>query len=98
MSKRQGMSQHSGAAIHTAYSKALEERMYALATEELTQNNVQLGLWAKAWSMARGREREAKARYLALRVEMMVAERTLHASAADWRLRLSMDRKRANIV
>ena len=92
------MSQHSGAAIHTAYSKALEERMYALATEELTQNNVQLGLWAKAWSMARGREREAKARYLALRVEMMVAERTLHASAADWRLRLSMDRKLANIV
>ena len=92
------MSQHSGAAIHTAYSKALEERMYALATEELTQNNVRVGLWAKAWSMARGREREAKARYLALRVEMMVAERTLHASAADWRLRLSMDRKRANIV
>ena len=92
------MSQHSGGAIHTAYSKALEERMYALATEELTQNNVRVGLWAKAWSMARGREREAKARYLALRVEMMVAERTLHASAADWRLRLSMDRKLANIV
>ena len=87
------MSQHSGGAINTAYSKALEERMYALATEELAQNNVRVGLWAKAWSMAHGREREAKARYLALRVEMMVAERTLHASAADWRLRLSMDRQ-----
>ena len=85
------MSQHSGASIYEAYGKALEESMYALATEELTHNKVRVGLWAKAWSMARGDDRRAKAHYLALRVEMMLAERTLHASAADWRLRLSMD-------
>jgi len=87
------MSQHSGASVHEAYGKAVEERMYALATEELTQRKVRDGLWAKAWSLARGNDREAKARYLALRVEMMIAEHTLSASAADWRLRLSMEQQ-----
>ncbi|MDA0891771.1 MAG: hypothetical protein O3C15_05550 [Proteobacteria bacterium] len=85
------MSQHGGTSVHEAYGKAVEERMYALATEELTQRKVRVGLWAKAWSLARGNDREAKARYLALRVEMMVAEQTLHSSVVDWRLRVSMD-------
>ena len=86
------MSQHSGVSIHEAYRKAVEERMYAHASEELTQGAVRVGLWAKAWSMAGGKNREAKALYLSLRVEMMLAEQTLHASVADWRLRVSMDR------
>jgi len=42
--------------------------------------------------MAGGNNREAKARYLTLRVEMMLAEQTLHSSVADWRLKLSMAR------
>jgi hypothetical protein len=91
MSRRQGMSQHNGASIHEAYGKALEERLYALATDELTHNKVRVGLWAKAWSMARGKDRRAKAHYLALRVEMMLAEHCLQASAADWRLRIAID-------
>lgn len=86
------MSQYSGTSVHEAHSKAVEERMYALASEELTQGAVRVGLWAKAWSMAGGNNREAKARYLALRLEMMVAEQTLHSCVADWRLRVSMDR------
>ena len=86
------MSQHSGTSVHEAYGKAVEERMYALATEELTHGAVRVGLWAKAWAMAGGNNREAKARYLTLRVKMMLAEQTLHSSVADWRLRLSMAR------
>jgi len=40
------MSQHSGTSVHEAYGKAVEERMYALATEELTHGAVRVGLWA----------------------------------------------------
>ena len=86
------MSQYNGALVQEAYRKAVEGRMYALASEELTRGAVRVGLWAKAWSMARGKNREAKARYLKLRVEMMLAEQTLHSSVADWRLKLSMAR------
>ena len=42
--------------------------------------------------MARGNDRRTAAHYLALRVEMMAAEHCLHGSAADWRLRIAMDR------
>ena len=77
------MSQCKGALVQEAYQKVVEER---------TRGAVRVGLWAKAWSMARGKHREAKARYLTLRVEMMLAEQTLHSSVADWRLRLSMAR------
>ena len=86
------MSQHSNVSIQAAHSAAMEEKLYALATEELAHQTVRVGLWAKAWSMARGNDRRAKAHYLALRVEMMRAEHCLHASAADWRLRVAMDR------
>ena len=77
------MSQCKGALVQEAYQKVVEER---------TRGAVRVGLWAKAWSMARGKHREAKARYLTLRVEMMLAEQTLHSSVADWRLKLSMAR------
>ncbi|MDA0630527.1 MAG: hypothetical protein O2981_04015 [Proteobacteria bacterium] len=86
------MSQYSGASILEAHDKAKEEKLYAIATQELIQNTVRVGLWAKAWSSAGGNDREAKALYLALRVEMMRAEHCLHTSAADWRLRIAMDR------
>ena len=86
------MSQHGNATIQAAHNAAMEEQLYALATQELAQQTVRVGLWAKAWSMARGNDRRAKAHYLALRVEMMRAEQCLHASVADWRLRMAMDR------
>ena len=86
------MSRHSNASIQAAHNAAMEEKLYALATQELAQHRVRVGLWAKAWSMARGNDRRAKAHYLALRVEMMRAEQCLHASVANWRLRMAMDR------
>ena len=86
------MSRYSSAFIQEAHSKALEEKRYAMATQEMSQNRVRVGLWAKAWSMARGNDRRTAAHYLALRVEMMAAEHCLHGSAADWRLRIAMDR------
>ncbi len=86
------MSRYSSASIQEAHSKAVEEKRYAMATQELSKHTVRVGLWAKAWSMARGNDRRTAAHYLALRVEMMAAEHCLHASAADWRLRIAMDR------
>jgi len=48
-----------------------EEDLYAQVYEEVSSDQIQKGIWARAWSEAEGDEQRAKARYLKLRVEQL---------------------------
>lgn len=51
-----------------------EEYYYEMAANEVQQNQIRPGLWAKAWSDVGGDETKAKALYLKLRVASMKDE------------------------
>ena len=48
-----------------------EEELYAQVYEEVSRDEIQRGIWARAWSEAEGDEQRAKARYLKLRVDQL---------------------------
>lgn len=60
-----------------AASKIAEEQLYAQAAEEVAAGVIRQGLWAKAIAESDGNEAAAKARYIKLRVELMIAEADL---------------------
>lgn len=61
-----------------------EEELYAQVYEEVSRNEIQRGVWARAWSESEGDEQRARARYLKLRVDQLrrgsVAQRADQAS------------------
>jgi hypothetical protein len=65
-----------------AARKLAEEKLYELAAEEITANNIRPGLWAKAIPESDGDNAKAKARYIKLRVETMKAEADLQDYAS----------------
>ena len=52
----------------------VEEKLYEIAAQELVSRSVRPGLWAKAFSEARGDEQQTKAAYIELRVAMLREE------------------------
>lgn len=77
------MSIFSSAKAKLAAQKLAEERLYELAHEEITANNIRPGLWAKALAETDGNEVSAKARYIKLRVDAMKAEADLQEYADE---------------
>ena len=71
------MSLFSSTRAKLAASKIAEEQLYAQAAEEVAAGVIRQGLWAKAIAESDGNEAAAKARYIKLRVELMIAEADL---------------------
>lgn len=76
------MSIVSSAKAKLAASKLAEERLYALAHDELESGEVRKGLWAKALAESDGDKARAEGRYLKLRVEVMKSEASVEAHQA----------------
>ena len=51
-----------------------EERFYAMAAEDLSQNKLSQSVWGKAFSLAVGDEPKAKALYISLRVNQLESD------------------------
>ena len=63
-----------------------EEKLYAIAADEISRGALSAGLYAKALAESNGVENLAKAKYIKLRVDMLRAERAAiieQASLAD---------------
>ena len=71
------MSLFSSTRAKLAASKIAEEQLYAQAAEEVAAGVIRQGLWAKAIAESDGNEAAAKARYIKLRVELLIAEADL---------------------
>ena len=71
------MSLFSSTRAKLAASKIAEEQLYAQAAEEVAAGVIRQGLWAKAIAESDGDEAAAKARYIKLRVELLIAEADL---------------------
>jgi hypothetical protein len=54
-----------------------EEAFWAQALDEIEKDKKRPGLWAKAFSLSDGEDQKACATYLQLRVDQLLAERTL---------------------
>ena len=66
-----------------AASKLAEEFLYSKVADEVANNVIRQGLWAKAISESHGNEEAAKASYIKLRVEMLKAEAELAEYVSD---------------
>lgn len=77
------MSIFSSAKAKLAAQKLAEEHLYELAAEEIANNQIRPGLWAKAIAESDGDDAKAKARYIKLRVETMKAESDLKGYASE---------------
>ncbi|MCA0914603.1 hypothetical protein [Marinobacter nauticus] len=60
--------------LGSAQARAIEERLFAEALEELSRGELRNGLWAKAISESEGDKDKAQAIYLRLRVQAMKDE------------------------
>ena len=60
-----------------AAAKVAEELIYEQVAAEVAAGAIRQGLWAKAIAESDGNEAAAKARYIKLRVELMIAEAEL---------------------
>ena len=71
------MSLFTHAKASRAAAKVAEELIYEQVAAEVAAGAIRQGLWAKAISESGGNEAAAKARYLKLRVELLIAEADL---------------------
>lgn len=55
----------------------VEEEFWAQALAEVKTENTKPALWAKAFSLSDGEDQKARAKYLQLRVDQLLAERTI---------------------
>ena len=60
-----------------AAAKVAEELIYEQVAAEVAAGAIRQGLWAKAIAESDGNEAAAKARYIKLRVELLIAEAEL---------------------
>ena len=65
-----------------AAAKVAEELIYEQVAAEVAAGAIRQGLWAKAIAESDGNEAAAKARYIKLRVELLIAEADLAEHAA----------------
>lgn len=63
--------------LNASVNRLLEERLFALVAQEMSENNIREGLWAKAFSQSDGDENKAKSKYIGLRVEALKDEKTV---------------------
>lgn len=54
-----------------------DEDLWAQALSEIENGNKRPGLWAQAFSLSDGEDQKARAKYLQLRVDQLIAERNL---------------------
>lgn len=72
-----------------ADTRRAEEALYAMALEELSNEEIRPGLWAKAFADSEGDENRTRATYLKLRVqqikdELAALDRAMHRFNKEW--------------